>query len=210
MGGFLRRRDMMRIDQGGGGGLPPEYQQVEYIGCNPGPWFNLDLSLTKNSVIDVRFWWDGVYNNQTQYNYFLFGGRSSATSNNLQFYRNNGAPFCLDYSNYKQNRKTTPAISGEWLNLHIDSSGFTLGDVSMTFSASTSAFTTPYTYVFDAYNKASGVGWNGRLSSFTVANQCDLVPCYRISDGVIGMYDVIRERFFYNQGGGSFYKGADI
>ncbi len=39
---------------------------------------------------------------------------------------------------------------------------------------------------------------------------CDLVPCYRKSDGVIGMYDVARKVFLTNIGSGSFTKGSDV
>ena len=39
---------------------------------------------------------------------------------------------------------------------------------------------------------------------------CDLYPCYRKSDGIIGMYDVARNHFFTNVGTGSFTKGADV
>jgi hypothetical protein len=39
---------------------------------------------------------------------------------------------------------------------------------------------------------------------------CNLVPCYRTADGVIGMYDVVRKKFLTNVGSGSFTKGADI
>lgn len=37
-----------------------------------------------------------------------------------------------------------------------------------------------------------------------------LVPCYRKSDGVIGMYDVTSQSFYTNQGSGTFAKGQDI
>ena len=38
---------------------------------------------------------------------------------------------------------------------------------------------------------------------------CDLVPCYRRSDGVIGMYDLVRKMFLTNVGSGTFTKGLD-
>lgn len=38
----------------------------------------------------------------------------------------------------------------------------------------------------------------------------DLVPCYRISDGVIGMYDTVNNVFYTNSGSGTFTKGADV
>ena len=38
----------------------------------------------------------------------------------------------------------------------------------------------------------------------------ELVPCYRTSDNVIGMYDMVSGTFFTNSGTGSFSKGEDI
>lgn len=38
----------------------------------------------------------------------------------------------------------------------------------------------------------------------------DLVPCYRKSDGEIGMYDLVSNTFFTNAGTGTFTKGADV
>lgn len=40
--------------------------------------------------------------------------------------------------------------------------------------------------------------------------ELELVPCYRKSDGEIGMYDVVRKIFLTNAGTGSFTKGPDI
>lgn len=39
---------------------------------------------------------------------------------------------------------------------------------------------------------------------------CDLVPCYRKSDGVIGAYDIARKIFLTNAGSGGLSKGADV
>lgn len=38
----------------------------------------------------------------------------------------------------------------------------------------------------------------------------DLVPCYRKSDGEIGLFDIVSEQFFVNTGTGEFTKGADV
>lgn len=37
-----------------------------------------------------------------------------------------------------------------------------------------------------------------------------LIPCYRKSDDVIGMYDLVEKKFFTNAGSGTFEKGGDI
>ena len=39
---------------------------------------------------------------------------------------------------------------------------------------------------------------------------CDLVPCYRKSDGEIGMYDIVRKMFLVNQGAAALIKGSDV
>lgn len=54
-----------------------------------------------------------------------------------------------------------------------------------------------------------------QISAFRYYDQndvliCDLVPCYRKSDGVIGMYDLARSIFLTSAGSGSFTKGADV
>ena len=38
----------------------------------------------------------------------------------------------------------------------------------------------------------------------------DLIPCYRKSDSVIGMYDIVNDTFYTNSGTGTFTKGSDV
>ena len=38
----------------------------------------------------------------------------------------------------------------------------------------------------------------------------DYIPCYRKSDGEIGMYDIVSNSFFTNAGSGTFEKGDDV
>ena len=38
----------------------------------------------------------------------------------------------------------------------------------------------------------------------------DMIPCYRKSDGEVGMYDIVTGKFYTNTGKGTFTKGADV
>ena len=38
----------------------------------------------------------------------------------------------------------------------------------------------------------------------------NFIPCYRKSDNVIGLYDLVNNVFYLNQGTGTFIKGEDI
>lgn len=65
------------------------------------------------------------------------------------------------------------------------------------------------------YNGSARFGAMRRIGYFKYYDKndtliCDLIPCYRIADGVIGMYDKIRDIFLANVGSGTFTKGADV
>ena len=66
---------------------------------------------------------------------------------------------------------------------------------------STTTDATKYTFVGKVYNASYYA--DGVL-------MCDLMPCYRKSDGVIGMYDKVSGNFYTNAGTGIFGKGSDV
>lgn len=55
-----------------------------------------------------------------------------------------------------------------------------------------------------------------KLYSFKITREksliADFIPCYTVSDGtpIIGLYDVINNQFYTNQGEGAFVKGNDV
>lgn len=204
MDGILRRRAMMK-KPAASGDLPSEYQRVEYITSSGSQYIDLGISLTRSSVITCT----AMLNANPAANVYLFGGRTSATSNNLQFYRNQASQFTLDYGSYADNRIQIAQIYNAWFTVQIGNSKMLIDSTEYSLS-STADFSTPYTYLFDAYNKHSGQKWTGRVARFAVEGVMDLIPCYRKSDSVIGMYDLISGTFFTNDGTGSFTKGADV
>lgn len=72
-------------------------------------------------------------------------------------------------------------------------------------------------YKFVVGNGATGskkYGYIGKIYSASYYTNdvlaCALIPCYRKSDGVIGMYDNVSGKFYTNGGNGTFTKGADV
>lgn len=53
-----------------------------------------------------------------------------------------------------------------------------------------------------------------RIYTYSIYNsnkmKIKLIPCYRKSDGEIGLYDTINKKFYTNLGTGEFLKGADV
>lgn len=60
----------------------------------------------------------------------------------------------------------------------------------------------------------NSTGFNGKIYEFKLYDNDILVrnfiPCYRKSDNVAGMYDIVSGKFFTNDGTGSFAVGNNI
>ena len=69
-------------------------------------------------------------------------------------------------------------------------------------------------YLFAQNEGSSYYDTSIRLYAFTLGVNEQVirnyVPCYRKSDGVIGLYDTINKQFKINEGTGSFTKGPDV
>lgn len=68
-------------------------------------------------------------------------------------------------------------------------------------------------YLFRRRNNASA--FSGKIFAFWAKDNngnfiANYVPCYRKSDGVIGMYDTVSRSFFTSANSGTFTKGADV
>ena len=99
---------------------------------------------------------------------------------------------------------------GRTLTVEVDGETYTNSDSAAATTASASA-------VFVLGNGATGTvkyGYIGKIYSASYyadgVRKCNLVPCYRKSDGVIGMYDKVAGKFYTNSGTGTLVKGADV
>lgn len=93
-----------------------------------------------------------------------------------------------------------------------------LNNVSLENNLNTILDSDYHIWIF-AINKGS-TSFNNYKSTNTRIFECkitdsnslirDFVPCYRKSDGVIGMYDIVTQEFYTNAGSGTFLKGDDV
>ena len=63
-------------------------------------------------------------------------------------------------------------------------------------SASSTIFSSMKLYYFRIYD-------NNQLIRY-------FIPCYRVSDNEVGLYDLVNDEFYSNKGTGTFIKGNDI
>lgn len=87
-------------------------------------------------------------------------------------------------------------------------------DSTITWTYSSSKINNTTLKLFKRGDLSTGHSTHIKMYSFkmTISNTrtLNLIPCYRKSDGEIGMYDTVSKQFFTNQGTDTFLKGADV
>lgn len=196
-------RPMCEIEKTIGHYLPDEYQEVEYIQSSGSQYINTGVNpkikprvIMKMAMINPG---DSDYFGNSSINGSAFFGNFS--SYGLNFYRYGSTSALNTGISVKQN---------QWYEWDISQSVYLDGDLRYTT-------TNTYTYnpnqinisIFKCRNYATY-----QLAYFILYDGEEKVrefyPCYRKSDGVIGLYDKVTNKFYPNNGNGVFIRGADI
>lgn len=196
------------------GGLPSEYQQVEYIETNGSAYLIIPYTVVRYDTFDVTAFYNNVSGNHAlfscgtdKYQVIILIQNSSS----LFFkYFATGAATNIVFPN---------TLRRKIANYHIDGNGM----ITITIEGEAQRYgESKYTSDIDGNEKrlfilrrADGTSnFIGRLYKFVVSNdnaeKLNLIPCYRKSDGEIGMYDLVNGVFYTNAGSGTFIKGEDV
>ena len=203
-------------------GLPSAYQKVEYIqDINTGTAY-LNLGFAFDTAATIEF---GMYFLSGQTVGQIFGAAENSGKlrcmGTIPVDSTHGAFYGSTGSAYTTN---TFSISTGKLDyvVTIKKGGLTIYNAQ---NNTTVKNTTQGAYTMTNNLHLMGQNYNGtnrcagwrRVYYFRYFDKnntliCDLVPCYRKADGVIGMYDLVRQQFLTNQAksGTNFTKGADV
>lgn len=204
----------MVLAASGGGGLPSEYQQVEYIGISAnGPYLATNYTPIQGDEIECDF----KISTNNQGTLFSAGTGSYQTIvlsdiTNSTFYLKafqTGAASALTYF-LSTNVRALISLKNPTTTI-VRKSDESTRTISTPFQGALDGAATTI-WLFRRRNGAAGVP--SVMYSFSVVNggatRLNLIPCYRKSDGVIGMYDTVSGTFYTNAGSGTFIKGADV
>lgn len=201
--------------------LPVEYQEVEYIESTGTQYIDTDVNVSTNNkiIMDLQFT-DATYQ-QINGGYYIY--RPSSTSYTVRndigvastgmFFMGASTTSITTDVTADTNRHTfmIDATTGEW----------SIDDVSGSVPPTTHS-DYEVTLLIGARR---GRNVNGRILApatyceekiynvkiYTSGNLVrDFIPCYRKSDDVIGLYDLVNDAFYTNAGTGTFTKGGDI
>lgn len=173
--------------------LPSEYQKVEWVGVE-------NATATPTAYIDVGT--DVIKADDTLHAELKpfsivgpydspLGGTGSGISGWELYYTDNGSTLKTD------------GIAIKSLNFSIG----TWDSVAIEFAKDTMLRILAY--------RNNQYAFNGKIKYVSVQNTNgeithNYIPCYRKSDGAIGVYDVVGGTFFTNSGTGNLVKGSDV
>ena len=198
-------------------GLPEEYQEVEWIaGDDSGnPMIEVGQVSSLNTVIKFNARLKRI-NNGSGYPAFL----STLDYNNTQLLINQHpnigteAFFYATFGNIKD--KYSGIQNGfrpldDFYDYELNKDELVIKDYGSITLGATSISSCTICILGKAHNNSKSDAY---FKSFKVYDGdtilYDLVPCYRKSDNVIGMYDVVTKRFLTNSRTGSLTKGPDV
>ena len=205
--------------------LPTEYQQVEYIKATGTQHIITDLTVhdkadsDSNSVklysMDIDFQFDEWQSNYATNIMAAF----SASGGNWIGYSNGVSNIAMGTSsgNYFSGTATDRhsyhfSYDGNYGVFDRDDDA-SIRRANSVVTPGNTAFALFY-YAVEGGGTQNNFHFNGKLFSCTVYKSgvavLDLYPCYRKSDGIIGLYDTVNSRFYTNNGTGTFEKGGDV
>ena len=195
------------------------YKEVEYIQSSWTQYIDTWYTLSSNSSIETKLsivsW---VWNYDMQYG--SYGTSWDKPSMFMQRnYPDNNKLRVITYSNGYSDRKYIDSINNLVFNtdyniVHTNTS-FIINWVSQGTMSATTYTCDKTAYIFWVHTKR-WIGWPSamKLYSFKIYESWtlvrDFVPCYRVSDNVIWLFDKVWNKFYTNAGTGSFTKWNDV
>lgn len=200
--------------------LPSEYQQVDWIASTGTQYIQLNISFDSTDKIETKFSMDmssgadkymvAPQTWNTADNRFAMGVSTSS----------NGVVYTCGYGSAITDDTHLSPLSNNDGQLHswkYENNIFSITDLGISKDCSniTWGFMTTTLRLFYGYNSCS----SGKIAYYkhykilsgkpTLQLVLNLIPCYRKSDNVIGMYDTVNDTFYTNAGTGTFIKGPN-
>ncbi len=194
--------------------LPREYQEVEYIESTGTQYINTGYVFTSENI-KIDF---GCYFPYSTTNMSLFG--SNSPSYNLVPYSYGNREFTHWVGSSSNILFVQYEVGNNDVSYELNKSASTLkctlngNTTSATYSGTAISSFPIYIFGKNGGGSSQERGNGYRLNYFKMYDNNLLVrnfiPCYRKSDNVIGLYDLVGKQFYTNAGTGTFVKGSDV
>lgn len=201
---------MIRIKNPNSSRLPNEYQEVEYIESSGTQYIDTGFIPNQDSSIEMVVKFNDLTINET-----LYCSRQSTSSSSLTCFKVASA-LRVDYATTKQTLSGFTLDATTKYVFYANKNQFYInGELKHTFTSATT--TTPDTWaLMVARNNGASYSNYGKykLYSCRIWDNGTLirnfVPCYRKSDNVVGLFDLVNNVFYTNAGTGVFLSGTEV
>lgn len=198
-------------------GLPDAYQEVEYIE-NTGTQYLLTNLIFRKDLIDPKIEWKHMKTVSVTGDNMLYGYKGTNGSVYFEYYGGNNRGYSgIGGVRYVNIAYPSDLATGEIAVCSISKEKLVLNENEYVPNGSYSDLTSVNRMAVFAWydgNSCSYIIRGARIYYLRFLNgskvMANLVPCYRKSDGEIGMYDTVSRTFYTNSGTGTFLKGADV
>lgn len=204
--------------------IPYDYQRVSYLQSDGNQYIDTLINTDNIGKLQMQF----ITFNSGEY--YVFGGTSSlsSTSETLQgfglFSRRAPAGLPFRYAmtgsgtstvyfplQYEQLGDLELILIGNTKSCRINKSSQTLSNFrTVTFNGSLYIFTMHFGDGTNLSSNNKNRIYSCDIFDYNNIKTESLIPCYRKSDNVAGMYDNVNKRFLTNQGTGTFVVGSDV
>ena len=173
--------------------IPLDYQKVEYIQSTGEQYIDTGVPVNDNNSFDITF-----------------ARVSNTTGIYLLSIRLQTPGFYWFTKNYNFSGS---APTDTFINIKCGYNYCTLNEEDLTGNSDTDTVTGNTVWLFA---KNTGESFtSAKVKNLKIYNPNnvlvrDLIPCYRKDNNTIGMYDIINNKFYINNGSGDFIKGSDI
>lgn len=196
--------------------FPQGYQEVEYIESSGTQYIVVDFIPNQDTRLDMLAEPRSVVAAASGVGFIPYGSGVNYNSNAFECYTYDTGKLEFNYAGqYKTDSAnisvgTKINISHNKNNIVVtDTNGQTIARHSFNYMA----FTCPRNLALFAINRSTALVGQTRIYSCQIYNNTtlalDLAPCYRKSDNVAGLYDLVNNVFYTNVGSGVFAVGAD-
>lgn len=195
--------------------LPSAYQEVEYIENSLTQYINTLVIPTSKTSCEVEF------EQPNRESVWLFGADTSWGNNGFGF--NTHVPnkettlYPLLYINSSTYIDFEQIEENQRYVFKYGNGVFSINGTEYSVPSFTGTLTNPlYTNCINRNGTPDSLSKGGILKLYSLKfyedNTIirDFIPCYRKSDNEVGLYDIVNNQFYKNQGTGSFLCGRDI
>ena len=197
-----------------------EYQEVEYIESTGTQYIDTGVKLSSNHKVEMICKINSLISGNSSYPFFGYRQFTGGVSGNNKFalWTNLNYNIAFNFGDVDTN-----FISGTSLRnkskIIFSKSGYYFNDTYIADTSTIEFQNTDTSVIFaikqaDAPTDLLNRGVLMDLYSLKIWSGDTIVryfiPCYRISDNVIGLYDKVEGKFYTNAGTGTFTKGADV